>query len=339
MLTALQSLVQSFDREEAVWNWSRLDGLLARGLERIAAGALLVVCLPVLLVLFAMHRLLEGRRVPFLYTGERIGRGGESFTIYKIRTLVLGADRHLEGRLHDPDRDARLELRMGSFLRVTRLDELPQLWNIVRGDMAFVGPRPERPCVYRTHCLQIPGYSRRFEHLPGLTGLSQFLTPHGAPKTLRARLDGIMMRKMKDPLWTLGFAGLTAGAVLRNTLRELLRPPAARLRRRYGLRDRRFVLVPVDGRDMKGRPAPVCDLQPDTVHTIAPPHAAGGSAPYFWLARKHRSRRRMALCRASSIRPLSTGGTAGPVYAVTYEAVSPRHRYTLARHILRQTVA
>jgi hypothetical protein len=144
-----------------------------------------------------------------LYEGRRLGLRKRLFTMYKIRTLRRDASVQTSGRLLRSSDG--LEIPGGHFMRDARLDELPQLWNIVRGDMRFVGPRPERARVYRKLCRNIPGYARRFEVRPGILGPSQVFTPHSTPKRIRAWLDGSWARRHQT-LQDLG--GLTVCTVL-----------------------------------------------------------------------------------------------------------------------------
>lgn len=105
-----------------------------------------------------------------IFKQERLGLNGKPFTIYKFRSMYRDAER-------DGPRWAELEDKrctcFGAFLRRTRLDELPQLWNILKGDMSFVGPRPERACFYRMFEEYIVGFSNRLAVTPGLTGYAQ----------------------------------------------------------------------------------------------------------------------------------------------------------------------
>jgi lipopolysaccharide/colanic/teichoic acid biosynthesis glycosyltransferase len=111
-------------------------------------------------------------RPPLLYWQPRVGAGGREFRMVKFRTMGLDAEADGHGaRLADPD-DPRV-IRGCRWVRATRMDELPQLWNVLRGDMSLVGPRPERPELTAGFEERIPGYSRRHELPPGLTGLAQ----------------------------------------------------------------------------------------------------------------------------------------------------------------------
>ena len=105
-----------------------------------------------------------------IFRQERLGKNGKPFVIYKFRTMNIDAE--VNGPKWADKEDARCT-RFGASLRKTRLDELPQLWNILRGDMSFVGPRPERAYFYRKFEEYIPGFSNRLMVTPGLTGHAQ----------------------------------------------------------------------------------------------------------------------------------------------------------------------
>lgn len=107
---------------------------------------------------------------PALFRQERLGKNGVPFTIYKFRSMYINAE--INGPQWAEQNDRRCT-RVGRFLRSTHLDELPQLWNILRGDMSFVGPRPERACFYEEFETYIHGFHNRLLVQPGLTGLAQ----------------------------------------------------------------------------------------------------------------------------------------------------------------------
>jgi lipopolysaccharide/colanic/teichoic acid biosynthesis glycosyltransferase len=112
---------------------------------------------------------------PVLYRGERVGRGGRLFTIVKFRTLKRDAETRL-GPFLGEELVQRTELeytKVGRWLKRTQLDELPQLWNVLRGDMSFVGPRPIRPRFFEQLALELPAYWQRLVVRPGLTGFAQ----------------------------------------------------------------------------------------------------------------------------------------------------------------------
>jgi len=107
---------------------------------------------------------------PALFKQERLGKDGKPFMMYKFRSMRLGAEAN--GPQWARRNDDRCT-RVGHFLRNTRIDELPQLWNILKGDMSLVGPRPERRYFYDEFETYIPGFRNRLVVQPGLTGLAQ----------------------------------------------------------------------------------------------------------------------------------------------------------------------
>jgi lipopolysaccharide/colanic/teichoic acid biosynthesis glycosyltransferase len=108
---------------------------------------------------------------PVLYSQTRVGRGGRIFTLYKFRSMIKDAERHSGAVLSDKN-DPRVT-SVGRIMRKTAVDEIPQLVSIFRGDMSWVGPRPERPEFVRDFLRDIPDYSQRYLVKPGLTGLAQ----------------------------------------------------------------------------------------------------------------------------------------------------------------------
>jgi len=144
-----------------------------RALDLGLATLFLLVSLPLTLPIALAILVTSG--APLFYRGERVGRGGRIFTMLKFRTLRRGAEARL-GPFLGPELVERTRAettRIGAWLRATQLDELPQLLNILRGDMSFVGPRPIRPRFFEELAGELPGYWQRLVVRPGLTGFAQ----------------------------------------------------------------------------------------------------------------------------------------------------------------------
>jgi sugar transferase (PEP-CTERM system associated) len=155
---------------------SRVARLMKRSIDLALSLLLAVAALP-LMALAALLVLLDDGR-PVLYRQERVGENGRTFTLAKFRSMRKDAE--IGGKpIWAKDGDDRVT-RIGGFLRKTRLDELPQLWNVVRGDMSFVGPRPERPFFVSQLSEAIPYYQQRHAVKPGLTGWAQVKYRYGS---------------------------------------------------------------------------------------------------------------------------------------------------------------
>jgi lipopolysaccharide/colanic/teichoic acid biosynthesis glycosyltransferase len=144
-----------------------------RALDVVLALVLGVLALP-LVALIALAILASDGR-PVVYRGARVGRAGRFFTINKFRTLRVGAEERIGGYL-GPELVERTQAEftsVGRWLKASQLDELPQLWNVLRGDMSLVGPRPIRPRFFAELAHEIPAYWQRLVVRPGLTGFAQ----------------------------------------------------------------------------------------------------------------------------------------------------------------------
>jgi exopolysaccharide biosynthesis polyprenyl glycosylphosphotransferase len=129
----------------------------------------LLVLFPVLLIISILVMIFS--QGPVFYLQERVGRGGRRFRLIKFRTMIPDAERH-SGEVYSSGDDPRVT-RVGAVLRRFRLDEWPQLINVLKGDMSFVGPRPERPGFVRQFASTVTGYHERLKVQPGITGLAQ----------------------------------------------------------------------------------------------------------------------------------------------------------------------
>jgi lipopolysaccharide/colanic/teichoic acid biosynthesis glycosyltransferase len=140
-----------------------------RALDIAGAGAMAIAAAPVMGVVAAALWRTQGR--PIIFTQQRVGRHGREFTIYKFRTMIRGAAGQGAGLWFERN-DPRIT-PLGKWLRATSIDELPQLWNIIRGDMSLVGPRPKPPELinrYRSHYEPTLAVRPGLSHLPGVSG-------------------------------------------------------------------------------------------------------------------------------------------------------------------------
>jgi lipopolysaccharide/colanic/teichoic acid biosynthesis glycosyltransferase len=176
-----------------------------------------VAVLPLLVAVALAVRLTS--RGPVLFRQRRVGQAGETFAMLKFRSMrVAGDDRFVPARGAAPGgvEGADRRTAVGRVIRRTSLDELPQLWNVVRGDMCLVGPRPERPEHVARFSGEVAGYAARHRVRVGLTGLAQVEGSRGATSCIatRAQLDNAYIES-----WSLGLdlriLGRTVGAVLR----------------------------------------------------------------------------------------------------------------------------
>jgi lipopolysaccharide/colanic/teichoic acid biosynthesis glycosyltransferase len=152
----------------------------------------LVLLSPLLLLIALAIKLTDGG--PVFYSGARVGGGKRTFKIYKFRTLAEGAEKRIGGRLlSEEDRDLYCT-RVGRFLRRMKLDELPQLLNVIRGEMRLVGPRPLRPIFLEQFEREIPNYASRFLVPPGLTGIAQLRGGYFIAPRHRLRYDLIYIK-------------------------------------------------------------------------------------------------------------------------------------------------
>ena len=128
----------------------------------------LIASIPIIVIAIILIRL--ETKGPIIYTQQRVGKGGQFFKIYKLRTMCFNAEK--DG-IQWAQRDDPRITKVGRFLRKTRIDELPQLINVLKGDMSIVGPRPERPFFVEEFSREIPRFYERLVVRPGITGWSQ----------------------------------------------------------------------------------------------------------------------------------------------------------------------
>ena len=161
------TISQIFKDLERPWSFSSRQFF-----DSFTALILLILFLPLWLLISIIIKI--DSVGPTLFSQERIGKGGRVFRIFKFRTMYTDAEK-LSGPVLATKNDPRVT-QTGRILRKTRLDEIPQLINVIVGDMSFIGPRPERPYFVEKYCFEIPMYKNRLKLKPGLTGLAQVNT-------------------------------------------------------------------------------------------------------------------------------------------------------------------
>lgn len=196
-----------------------------RALDILLSSLFLILSLPLAVPIGVGIALTSGR--PIFYRGQRVGRGGRIFTMTKFRTLRAGAESRLGHHLGSAlvERTEAEVTLVGRWLRATQLDELPQFWNVVKGDMSLVGPRPIRPRFFEELAAELPAYWQRLVVRPGLTGFAQVRRGYETSmvEKLSHDLEWIADRSVRLYLRTLA---ATWWRVLRQSLRGVFRPRA-----------------------------------------------------------------------------------------------------------------
>ena len=194
--------------------------VLLRALDVTLSAFFLLVTLPVAVPIALV--LLATSGLPLFYRGDRVGQGGRVFQMLKFRTLRRGAEERLGPYLGEElVRRTKAEMtRLGGWLRATQLDEIPQLWNVLVGEMSLVGPRPIRPRFFEELASELPAYWQRLVVRPGLTGFAQVRRGYetSMAEKLAHDLEWIADRSVRLYLRTLA---TTAWRVLRQFLRGL----------------------------------------------------------------------------------------------------------------------
>ncbi len=209
---AVESLRPSYLIFNAGFRKRPLANAVKRAIDVGVSVAGLLVSAPITLLAAIAIKL--DSRGPLFFRQPRVGQNGAEFSVYKFRTMRVDAEKHT-GPVWAKLDDDRVT-RVGRFLRLTRIDEIPQMWNVLAGQMSFVGPRPERPFFVRELSREIPFYPLRLTVKPGITGWAQVNHHYGASvedSVEKLRYDLYYIKNM-SPLFDLNIILRTVGVVL-----------------------------------------------------------------------------------------------------------------------------
>ena len=173
MQTSLDTEIKSNNNVEInkdkINNKKYLYEILKRILDIISSLLGLIVAIPIILVIAIIIKIEDNG--PVFYSQQRLGKDEKNFFVYKLRSMRVDAEKY--GGVQWAQKDDPRITKIGKFIRKTRIDEIPQLFNILKGDMSLIGPRPERPELTYNFNKEIPGFIDRLVIKPGLTGLAQ----------------------------------------------------------------------------------------------------------------------------------------------------------------------
>jgi len=187
------------------YGYAKASSTHERGIDFLLSLVLLTLAVPIFLVIAIIMKFID--RGPVFYKQSRLGYQKKMFVIYKFRTLIPDAEKIIGAEVLD--RKHNVVTPFGRFLRNTRLDELPQLLNILRGEMTFIGPRPQRPEIYERFGKHIRDYDKRFSVKPGLIGFPQLFLPHSAPKNIQSRIDNLYLKIRQNYFWEMSLVFFT----------------------------------------------------------------------------------------------------------------------------------
>ncbi|MNI36430.1 UDP-N-acetylgalactosamine-undecaprenyl-phosphate N-acetylgalactosaminephosphotransferase [compost metagenome] len=187
--------------------WERFT---KRCIDLAIASVLIILASPVMLLMYIIIPLTSSGKATF--SQDRVGLHEKEFTLYKFRSMVQDAEKHT-GPVLASAQDARIT-KLGQFIRATRIDELPQLFNVIRGEMSLVGPRPERAFFVDQFKDELPHYNYRLMVKPGLTGLAQVMANYTTSPSDKLRYD-MMYIKNYSPILDLKILFQTILVVLR----------------------------------------------------------------------------------------------------------------------------
>ena len=311
----------------------------------------LIFVLSPLFLLLAIILKINYRGGSILYSGVRLGRYKRPFVMYKFRTLPVDAQQIIGDSLLSSSHS--LTTPFTEFLRSTRLDELPQLFNVLKRDMDLNGPRPERPEVYQKLCRHLKGYDLRFSVRPGLIGYSQLFTPHSAPKRLRVLIDNKYVAKRRNLLWDIGVLFFVACVLIKTIVLKLTKEIRALVRtrcyrqyreqrkseRHYSVGARAFLRSGKSSR-LAG---PILDINSHCMKIVCSEDLASDDLPLqleILIDKGNRLFPKRALCTGKVFRRYSLEEPAGAnIYVIEYTPRTPLNHYIIDQYFLKKSIA
>jgi len=183
-----------------------VSGLYGKRLFDLVLGSLMLIATAPIMLLVALASLIEYRgRAPVLYHQVRVGQNGKLFRLHKFRSMCVDAE--ADGVARWTSENDKRVTALGAFLRKNRIDELPQVFNVLKGQMSLVGPRPERPEFVERFGSRIPYYAERHRVKPGVTGWAQLLYPYGSD-------EDDAKRKLEFDLYYVKHAGIALDMII-----------------------------------------------------------------------------------------------------------------------------
>jgi lipopolysaccharide/colanic/teichoic acid biosynthesis glycosyltransferase len=323
-----------------------------RALNIVLSLVLIVCALPVFVIIGLLIVVNCGK--PIFYKGVRLGIHKKPYVMYKFRTLPAGAQHTVGSDLLT--HKYRMVSPFTRFLRDTRLDELPQLFNILKGDMDFVGPRPERPEVYEQVCKQIMDYDVRFSVKPGLIGYSQLFTPHSAPKRIRTILDNRLVSRRRTLRWEVSVILLSIILAIKELFIKgvsyLWWQINTRLRKKYSEKRSLVRLRPRGVKVYVGRlrgdepslganQCQLIDLNEEALKIVSTEEIVEHDAQFILernVRRSFRTKRKRAWCRSTICLKVENHQHAY-TYVFKYEPISPLNQYMMDQYFLDKSFA
>jgi lipopolysaccharide/colanic/teichoic acid biosynthesis glycosyltransferase len=296
---------------------------------------LILFTLPLVALVALALALTQGPRNVF-YFGPRIGKDQRPFHIIKFKTLRDDAARLTRDRVLPAN--SRLETTLGKPLRETRLDELPQLFNVLKGDMNMLGPRPVRQAIADQARATIPNYDLRFSVKPGLIGYTQALMPHGADKAIRARVNAMLCRRPVMLAQEVAFVALTGLSVLAWMAKVSLRI-VGELFGRPAWSAPHHGEVRIEAPDLADRTLRLTDITAESLRMVAARPLPEGNGPYVLVLRRgYLLGDRAKTARCTAVILASEPDEGGTCYTLRYSATTPLQRYLIERHFVRSVL-